>query len=163
MQRYIERINTGLSPRDAYYEITVLAEDAPFTRSAPAWTLLTDREKICGGYLEVADGVCFAVQDGVIRTVLTRELSEESPPGQDPFPECGRERPDPHWPDRRYIANSDGDIECRTIFDGELVVVAARSRYAAWKELRLFFYQAGMRWRLNAGQGEYRERSGRGS
>jgi len=158
VRRYIERVNASLSYWEARYEMDALCEEAPFSRKAPDWTLLSERDKVRGGYLEVADGICFALHDGIIRTVLTRELVEESPPGDDPFPTIFEDRPDPAWPERRYVANHRGEIECRTILDGTLLVATGRSTYAAWRQLRDKFIRLGQRRQFEAGQRDYSSR-----
>jgi len=158
VHRYVERVNTSLSYWEARYEMVVLCESASFSRQAPDWTLLSERAKVRGGYLEVGDGICFALHDGIIRTVLTRELVEESPPGDDPFPRIFEERLDPTWPERRYIANHRGEIECRTIFDGSLLVATGRSTYAAWRQLRDKFIRLGRRRQFESGQEAYSSR-----
>ncbi len=161
--RYVERVAPGQREREARCDMIELANVATFTREPPEWMRLDgERQKVRGGYLEVAEGICFPVHEGAVKTVITRELVETVPLRPDPFPTIRPERPDPCWPERRYVVEDEGGlIQCRAIVDGELVVTTGRNSHLAWKALGEWFSARGQRERFEAGQEDYNARPAR--
>jgi hypothetical protein len=153
VRRYMERVAPSLPYTDASLEMLALAAATPFQREAPAWMQLSERTSRRGGYLEVAEGICFAISDGSVRTVITREIVEENGgPPPDPFPGERPDRPVPTWPDRHYAVDPEGRIKCQTMVGGRLMSSTGRSSQAAWRALRKAFMEQGLRRAFEEGQ-----------
>jgi len=150
VERYIERVDGSLSHEDALREMTQLANGTALKRSSPSWMRSRSQTWEVDGYLEVTEDICFPVHDGCINTVITRSLVEAT------GSQSNAERPDPQWPDRRYVETSSGGIECRTIVDGHLATGVAAHRGEAWEQLRDWFHSRGLDECFEKGQAMYK-------